>query len=441
MASLNDTDSISMTSENGSRDDNNEVVIMSTGNNPLRHGRSTDDGNGQPPRQIRRTVLQPFDTSLSNHILFRNVNFSEVSLSTLKSDDAIQHRLNFKYIDLQILRIITSSQSGANVYSRKRVQTSSNSMRLSRIILCRVYSQLYLEDNNKLVYIMEARNQNPNLWNKNVNHRDSGAISIGSIIRFPSPLPITTYMRNDIPMMTSHVPSVLLKYPQKISSISINEEIEANCSQAFVYNSTQLSVDYFAAVKTSCSGLLCDRQRISDWLGSKGCGCYGMSPNSTSLAIQHAITVRTSFHGTLKMDDFSSLKFSKLYTSGDIPGTCKLYMLQVTEASMNMFNALENCIELINNHGGFTVIGWYKKGLINDKGLIAPNESANVGGSNSSSNYNNNNEERVQVDSGDCNYHVVSISPTNRAFLDNSTDLGKELNALKYKVCEIESSI
>ena len=67
--------------------------------------------------------------------------------------------------------------------------------------------------------------------------------------------------------------------------MSMNEEIEANTSLGFVYIRTQLSVDFSAPIKASCSVNNCDRQRVNDWLGTKGCGFYGMSPNSTSLEI------------------------------------------------------------------------------------------------------------------------------------------------------------
>jgi hypothetical protein len=136
------------------------------------------------------------------------------------------------------------------------------------------------------------------------------------------------------------------------------------------------------------------------------------------------------------------LKFSQLYMNGDIPGSCKLYMLQVTEAAMNLFESLKNCIQLINNNGGFTIIGWYKKGLINDKGLIAlQNNDANggSGGQQSNSMYNNNNDDTAQVDSGELSYHIVSILPTNRDFLHRSSQLGRELNDLKYNALNIKT--
>ena len=209
-------------------------------------------------------------------------------------------------------------------------------MKFSRLFLCRVYSQSYQEDNDQLVYVMESRNQNSNLWNKNIHHRDNGALSIGSFFRFLCPLPIVTYMRGDIPMLRSHMPCVLLKFPSRIGTVAIEEEIETNESHSLVYNSAQLVVNYSAPIKTLCTGKLCDRQRVNDWLNIKGCGCYGMSPNSSSLVFQHSINIETALGGELMMEEFSSLKFSQLYLKSDIPGTCKLYMLQVTEAAVNL---------------------------------------------------------------------------------------------------------
>ena len=133
------------------------------------------------------------------------------------------------------------------------------------------------------------------------------------------------------------------------------------------------------------------------------------------------------------MDDFSSNKFSKLYLTGDIPGSVKLYMLQLTEAFIHMFEAMERCIQLINSNGGFTVVGWYKRGVINDKSLITARNLSNT--SNAAL---NTTEEDLHVDSGEISYHIVHISPTNKDFLDDSKVLGVRLNALKYNVSAIE---
>ena len=112
-------------------------------------------------------------------------------------------------------------------------------------------------------------------------------------------------------------------------------------------------------------------------------------------------------------------------------------MLQLTEASMNMSNSVEACVDLINNNGGFTVLGWYKKGLINDKSLMTTQALSN--NTTNSDNYNNDDQVQ-QVDLGDVSYHIVSISPTNHDFLDHSTELGIQLINLKFNVSTIENT-
>ena len=59
----------------------------------------------------------------------------------------------------------------------------------------------------------------------------------------------------------------------------------------------------------------------------------------------------------LDMSDFSSLKFSQFYLSGDIAVSCKLYMIQLTESGINIINDIDACNELIHLLGGFRVLG------------------------------------------------------------------------------------
>ena len=102
-------------------------------------------------------------------------------------------------------------------------------------------------------------------------------------------------------------------------------------------------------------------------------------------------------------------------------------------AAMHLYNAIENCVNLINENGAFTIIGWYKRGSINDKGLT------NSGNKNTNSNTYNN-ESEVKVDAGDINTHIVNIIPTNREFIDNTTALGSQLHNMKFDPTTIESS-
>ena len=394
------------------------------------HAARLDNNPGQRQR-ARNDSMEPMDATHIRHPIFTNHNIVQVRLQTLMHEDAHTHHLDYKYIDLQLLRLIVPApQSTANTYQRKRSGNNNSQTTYSRLFLCKVHSPRHLEDHNQVVYMMEARNMNMYLWNMNTNHRDNGSISIGSIIRVCCPSPVDSFMRGDIPLLVTKVPVFLLKYPSRIDTMQINPQIGSNQSLAFVFNSTPLQVYYTSVVKTQCNGSFCDRQRISDWLGSRGCGCYGMATNSTSLAIQHNISA-TTFQGDKAMKEFSSQKFSNLYLNGPIPGSCKLYHLQISHAFYAMCDSMKSCINLINQNGGFTVVGWYKRGVISDKSLISQDKNT-IG-------YNSTTEADAQIDSGEICYHIVQIIPSDRDFLDPTTTLGSELSDLKFDVSTIQT--
>eukprot|EP00957_Ditylum_brightwellii_P110758 8448211-Ditylum_brightwellii.AAC.1 len=250
------------------------------------------------------------------------------------------------------------------------------------------------------------------------------------------PMPIESYMHNDIPIILSPYPVILLKFTPLLFFISMNHEIEANSSLGFVYNNTQASVNMVFPMKTSCSGNHCDCQRVTDWNGSRGCGCYGiMSQNSSSLVFKHAIDIDTAT-SSISMSDFSLLRFLQLYLSPAISGSCELYMLQYTEVTLNMQLTIDSCIELASDNGRFTIVGWYTRGIINNQSFLAARKIVNNNSNNISSNNSNGiycNED-LQVDSGEISCHFVHIFPTNHEFLDPSTALGQRLKEMKCSV-------
>ena len=152
------------------------------------------------------------------------------------------------------------------------------------------------------------------LLTKITNHRDNGTTLIGSYICFPCPLVVDLYILCDIPMISSHVPVILLKYPTRVSAYQINDESEAKNPIFFPTKVLKLSINFSAPMKISCSGNLCDRQRVTYWLCSKGCCYYGMFSNRTSLVIQYAITVQNSSHGPFHMNDFFFVEIQQVVT-------------------------------------------------------------------------------------------------------------------------------
>ena len=78
--------------------------------------------------------------------------------------------------------------------------------------------------------------------------------------------------------------------------------------------------EVFTAIRTSCSGLLCDRQHLDDsnMNNERRCGCYAIHFKRSSIAIQHDIiltNLASPNKDTISVNSFSSNKFTKLYLS------------------------------------------------------------------------------------------------------------------------------
>ena len=102
----------------------------------------------------------------------------------------------------------------------------------------------------------------------------------------------------------------------------------------------------------------------------------------------------------------------------------------MTNAYFNLLDCIENCIDLINENGGFTVVGWYKRGVINDRAMVSNN--GNGGAANNQFGANNN--EEAQVDAADISYHIVEVQPTNQDFFDTDSPLGRLLDGRKFDI-------
>lgn len=371
------------------------------------------------PAQRPRIAMEPYDRDHLMDQIFRDTLFKSIPLSTLEQDDAYLHFLDMKYLDVLLLRIVTRT-GVTNIYGKKK-KDAKEQLTFKRLFLCKVVSQTHLDDNCKLIYLVESTNQNTELWKQNHTYRDSGAIHIGSVLRIPSPMAVEKYMKNDIPMIVTDQKLHLLQFPSHFDPTKIDYQIEANTSLAFLYNRIKLSMYSLSFVKTSCSGLLCDRQRVGDWNNRHKCGCYGMLPSRSSLIAKQFLQAHIGRDVKLTAKDFSSLQFSDLYLKEFMPGKVVLSQLQLTPKYVLLRTCAFNCIALINENGGFTIIGWYKKGIINDKSLIDEESGQN-------------NKTDVQTESGELSYHITCIVPTNRDFLDVTTGLGKRLHEKKFDV-------
>ena len=382
-------------------------------------------------RQRVNTRLIPHDGSLIQRPIMTRLQ--EVLIEELLSETVQDRNQDRYYLEAQIMRVIApnNANNSAFVYGNRSSRGGRNSSQVnySRLFLLRVHCVDHEMENGRLFYLMEARSTNTSLWERNVEFRDNGVISVGAIIRIIAPQPITSMMNGDIPMVQTPFPVIAMKFPLTYPVVTVNQEIQGNVSMAFVQNGIAIAVRKTEPVTTTCSGLFCDKQRVYDWVDARGCGCYHMIQQRSNLAINHSIRVYISPATTISMANFSSTAFSKLYLSSNIPATTQISALRHTDAFFDLLDCIEEVVNFINEHGGFTVVGWYRRGVINDRTLVANNAT--------NGNFNNNNSEDVQVDNGEINYHVISLRPTNQALLNPVSLIGAALKGLKFDVSTI----
>ena len=91
---------------------------------------------------------------------------------------------------------------------------------------------------------------------------------------------------------------------------------------------------------------------------------------------------------SIDIENFSSVKFSKLYLKGSIPHDVLFSQVDETKPMRAMRHCINNVIKVVNDNGGWTVVGWYKKGTMNDVGVQ---------------------DETVQVESSEIAYHAVLL--------------------------------
>ena len=359
------------------------------------------------------SVLKPLDPELISIMK----KLSEVNVDQLEGDESNKINLNRVYIDVQLLRLITpNQQQKAMTYGVRRRNNNNQDVIFSRLMLCRVYSNKRCSDGSRLIYLMESKNSNQCLFNKNIELRDNGVISIGTFPRIVTPLPIENKMRGDIPLVKTHLPLIVMMRPSLKVSIPIKKEIGNQNSLAFVLVGTTININRSTPIKTTCGGLLCDKQRCSDWNGTRGCGCYNVRDDISNIAFEHSVFFQIG-NDFVQHNDFSSTKFSFWYLKKRLPSTVTVNALTMTQEYFDIEDAITNVVNLINNNGGWTVTGWYKRGLITDKSLLEVPPS---------------NVVSTEVVSGQINYHIVQLLPSNEDFMDKGTDLFKELQTKKY---------
>ena len=301
---------------------------------------------------------------------------------------------------LQLIRIVSGSSAGQNnastyqSYYKKNKKDLSSTSQYYRLFLFRDL----ISPDGKVVYIVEGKHMNDNLWARYPLLHDNGVLTIGTYIGVINPMPINQWFCNEIPIIECRGGCFVMKPPGSVTSINIDMGVVKNTTRAFVLNNVNVDLSSMDVHTTKCSGLFCDRQRaVEVGRGNRACGCYSMQTRIGNIVLVHQVNVSKGDKDIVTMDDFSSLQFSSLYLKDDFTSTIRFNLLDYTTSYFTLQKDADDVVEYINTNGGFTVIGWYKRGEIND---VSNDDSQN------------------EVESSEIGYHIVYIFPTNRAIVN-----------------------
>ena len=309
-----------------------------------------------------------------------------------------------------------------------------NAVGYKRLYLMRVINQE--EPTSNLVYILKDDIHHANLWKQHISIRDNGGITIGTILRFFQPKPYENIMPDGVPSIESRFPVAVMKTPSKLTKVPINYSIVGGESMAFCLNGCRIESQAITPEETGCAGRFCDKQRIVEVMQfNQGCACYSYDSRRTNAVIDHTLNIKHhSLEETIHVANYSSAKFSLLYQTAVFSSQIRSTALDLTDEYFELEEAVNNAIELINDNGGFTVIGWYKRGNIADRTILHQNKVNSEGKAYAPV---SGNDESNQIDNGKINFHPCVIKPTNNNFFDRERVLYRLLNQNKFDVSKL----
>ena len=341
----------------------------------------------------------------------------EISLSLLSQglDHVLENKpvgmkLNKTFLAGILLRIITPSKelSQANVMRRYKPQsTTSNTATTYRsIYLFLNVSENHDSDQNSLFYMIMNSTSNTHLFERNTNFRDNGIISIGTLLLIVNPDPVENFL-NGIPILSTMERAVVLN-PRTLTQVPLSNNIEGNESRGFIYNNAEITLEKTSFIETKCSGLFCDRQRIDEVKSCCMCGCFSTKALINCIIAVWIMSFNTSDGKRRVVKDLSSLKAFQMFTKGKMSIHVRASMLS---SGSRYYDAITDCmdeiVDYVNENGGWTIIGWGKKGLINDATLLGVTTETKG------------KEEARKVVADEVTTHVVQFYPTNRALLES----------------------
>lgn len=200
---------------------------------------------------------------------------------------------------------------------------------------------------------------------------------------------------------------------------------ESDRQHAFHFVGAQVHVyafDVFNA--TCCSGNYCDLMEVLDTNGKmiKRCSCWQPCHEAESVGGSFKLKICYG-QMALWIPNFTSKSFvAECTKQGRFSTGITAEFANRSRSNRTAFrNSVIECVNYINGHGGFDVVGWAYRGLVKDAALSEERKSVH--------------EKQSQVKSGELTYHLSSIQPSREGVKGSP-----ELYELKFDLDSLAAS-
>lgn len=222
---------------------------------------------------------------------------------------------------------------------------------------------------------------------RNVFELNSGNVIVGSPFYILEPTPTTDRrLLGSMPIIeTMHklVPIVFSLEAVPISTVVPSTNITRNIVKGDQYyftchNVNDVALNLFHLTNQGCcKGVECDKAVFMDSDKNEFCGCLYSHSMFGNMVAEMDVTFPNPFpkeidaSPTLSVQRFRSLRTTKLFFE-NYPSFTRVY--EEANHHYALRTSIRDIVTYINTHGGWTIVGWFRKGEITD----ASNESERV---------------------------------------------------------------
>ena len=275
------------------------------------------------------------------------------------------------FLSCMVLRItVPSSKPGDSLYNQfKKNKFDKKATQRATYKKCILLADL-ADDNQLTGVILEESNEDHNrLFQRDLSLEH---VSVGSRCVVLSPKIEGNQLKNGAWVITTNRPLEFIAAPE-LPTRPLRSERVGHEIRYYVQKTAQvllLEDDVVDPLRTKCNFHSCDRLASKALGVQTNCGCWMQNRRSDTGPRNTVLMFSFYFADTnkkvIKISDFSSLRTSKLFFENRNI-LAETDQLQTNSVYHHMQDQWRSTIEYVNDHGGWTIVGWYIRAVLDDE--------------------------------------------------------------------------